>query len=132
MRDEFQLALNVMSFMVSAFAKCSTYTSWSAEFIKKEIDEARVKIKKDVGTIDLQQFSEEQLKQLGCQFWDEDSKVMLLPLWLYDLLPIGLELTCISGETKIVTDNYQDNENGDYIDNDIRFGCISYGVDLEK
>ena len=48
----------------------------------------------------------------------------LIPLYLYPSLPIGITLTCISGE-EIVFD-------GSNIDTDIRFGCIAWGIKPKK
>lgn len=44
----------------------------------------------------------------------------LIPIWLLPVLPVGTKLTCING-AEIVYD-------GKNIDNDVRFGCLAYGV----
>lgn len=48
------------------------------------------------------------------------SGLMLIPLWLFPLLPKGIEVTSIFGE-KIIYD-------GKNINNDVRMGCIAYGI----
>ena len=68
-----------------------------------------------------------ELKSVGFSLWDEESNVLLAPLWAYDLLPIGQTMHCISGESIVIEDGYKDSSKAHYIDNDIRFGCISYG-----
>ena len=48
----------------------------------------------------------------------------LIPLYLLPILPDGLELTRIDGSKVIV--------GKDYIDNDIRYGCIAYGIEIKE
>ncbi len=46
--------------------------------------------------------------------------LMLIPLWLLPLVPIGTELISISGDVI--------KYNGNNVDNDSRFGCVAYGI----
>ena len=66
-----------------------------------------------------------QAKTLGFQFWEEDSNLMLIPGYLYQFIPAGLDLYCISGE-KVQYESYED------LDNDCRFGCLAYGIHIEE
>lgn len=52
--------------------------------------------------------------------------LFLIPLWFVPLIPKGTELTTINGDTFIY--------NGDIseIDTDIRYGCVAYGIKLNK
>ena len=54
----------------------------------------------------------------------EESGIYLIPLYLFPIIPIGLKVYCISGD-EIVND-------GTNLDNDIRFGCIAYGIKPKK
>ena len=63
-------------------------------------------------------------KLLGFQLWEEDSNLMLIPGYLYQFIPAGLELYSISGEKE----QYQ---SYDDLDNDTRFGCLAYGIHME-
>lgn len=56
--------------------------------------------------------------------WDDESDLYLIPLYLLSFIPIGTKLTSIDGETVIY--------DGTNIDNDIRFGCIAYGINIPE
>ena len=60
----------------------------------------------------------EDLTALGFGNWD--GGLALVPSEWHGRLPDGLALECISGEIAVV--------GIDYIDNDIRYGCIAYGI----
>ena len=49
--------------------------------------------------------------------------IMLLPLYILPIVPIGTELTSIGGDTVIF--------DGKNVNKDIRFGCIAYGIKLK-
>ena len=67
----------------------------------------------------------EEAKELRFMRWDEDMPdLYLIPLWLLPVVPIGTELTSIGGE-KVIYD-------GTNVDNDIRFGCIAYGIEIKE
>lgn len=74
------------------------------------------------GYIDFNNLTVEEAKELRFGKWDEDSDLWLFPLWLVPLIPEGLEVTTISGETI----KYDKN-----MDNDIRFGCVAYGIKIK-
>ncbi len=121
------LSLNVRSFILDKASQCMQYTSWSKEFIASEMAHAKAKIIEDVGSIDFHLLSTEELKSIGFNLWDEESGILLAPLWAYDLLPIGQTMYCINGGSIVVAPDYKAAGSECYIDNDIRFGCISYG-----
>ena len=122
------LSVNVRSHILNVAAQCMQYTNWSSEFVASELARAKEKVIKDVGSIDFHLLTADELKSVGFSLWDEESNVLLAPLWAYDLLPIGQTMHCISGESLVVESGYKDSSNKHYIDNDIRFGCISYGL----
>ena len=74
--------------------------------------------------IDFNNLSEQEAKELRFGKWsEEDPTLYLIPIWLFPILPVGTKLTCINGED-IVYDGHN-------VDNDVRFGCLAYGVHVK-
>lgn len=72
----------------------------------------------------LRSMNKDELKKLGLGVWGEDpdgTTLMLLPGEWHAHIPEGFVLECINGGKKVVAGR-------DYIDNDIRFGCLAYGI----
>lgn len=73
---------------------------------------------------DLHKLPVETLKAIGCGAWDDPNakgeQLWLLPGEWYSHIPEGMPLVCIDGTTEPF-------ENGK-TDNDIRFGCLAYGI----
>ena len=60
---------------------------------------------------------------IGFTKWSEDDpNLYLIPAWLYPALPVGLQVTGISGEVSEFSPETHDSES--------RYGCLSYGVNL--
>lgn len=77
--------------------------------------------------IDFNDLSKREAIELRFGKWsEEDPTLYLIPIWVFPILPVGTKLTCINGED-IVYDGHN-------VDNDVRFGCLAYGVrvKLEK
>lgn len=71
--------------------------------------------------IDFNNLSKKEAIELRfCKWSEEDPSLYLIPIWLLPILPVGTKLTCINGD-EIVYD-------GENVDNDVRFGCLAYGV----
>lgn len=71
--------------------------------------------------IDFNDLSKEEAIELRfCKWSEEDPSLYLIPIWLFPILPVGTKLTSINGD-EIVYD-------GKNVDNDVRFGCLAYGV----
>ncbi len=72
----------------------------------------------------------EQLLALGCGNWD--GLLVVFPGEWYASIPEGYQLHCISGETlphlPLPADRSTAKPGVDYTDDDIRFGCLAYGV----
>jgi len=72
----------------------------------------------------LSKLSPETLKAIGCCPWDEPNEkgevLWLLPGEWYDRIPEGFPLVCISGRQELF-------KRGE-TDDDIRYGCLAYGV----
>lgn len=68
------------------------------------------------------------LRSLGCEPWDDpdaDGNVLLLfPGEWYEMIPDGFEIVDISGGKE----NFVSGDT----DDDIRFGCLSYGILVKK
>lgn len=97
----------------------------SKDYSHEEIREAYRGIKNSIDEmdiLDLDNRSYEELLYLGFHKWDNESNILLVPIWAFDLLADGTELTSISGKSVI--------KGQDSIDLDVRFGCISYGIDI--
>lgn len=74
--------------------------------------------------IDFTKITVEEAKELRFQRWSEEQPdLWLFPLYLVPIIPEGLEVTFISGEKA----KYEK----DKMDNDIRFGCVAYGIEIK-
>jgi hypothetical protein len=73
---------------------------------------------------DLHKLPTATLKAIGCCPWDEPNdkgeSLWLMPGEWYNHIPEGMPLTCIDG----TTEPFKRGET----DDDIRFGCLAYGV----
>ncbi len=100
---------------------------WGNEFRIKEIDSIPTILKKwekDENTtftsLQPSDLTIDEMKELGFCRWDENSPIMLIPLWIYPFLADVLTTTDING----VTSTLKKSE----IDTDERFGCLAYGI----
>ena len=60
---------------------------------------------------------------IGFTQWSEDDpSLYLIPAWLYPALPVGLQVTEISGEESEFSPETHDSES--------RYGCLAYGINL--
>ena len=60
---------------------------------------------------------------IGFTQWSEDDpNLYLIPSWLYPALPVGLQVTGISGKVSEFSTETHDSES--------RYGCLAYGVNL--
>ena len=76
--------------------------------------------------IDLNKLTVREAKLLRFKRWDEEEQpnLWLFPLWLVPIIPEGLEVTFIDGKKA----KYEKNK----MNNDIRFGCVAYGIEIGK
>ncbi len=70
----------------------------------------------------LRTMSRQQLQAIGLRQWE--GSLMLLPGEWYSFIPDGFELVCINGEVA----PFKHGET----DNDIRFGCLAYGLNAPE
>lgn len=149
-----QEIINCLTWYVNTVAETVQYTSWSDEFCRKEITKnTDIFINELKKYIDFNNLSDEECRELrfgrfmSNEEIDDEIKdiknnnklseiekhkriklrnnirdIRLIPLYLLPILPIGTEVISIGGEV-IKYD-------GNNIDNDIRFGCLAYGIKL--
>ena len=108
--------------------------SWSSDYATNSLTEFvnSIKTNKDINkeNIDvLFTLPREYLHILGFGAWEEEDGeycLMLLPLWLYAILPDNYEFIGASITNEAQPYKYTIND----LDNDNRFGCLAYGVYL--
>lgn len=100
-----------------------TYKGWSDEIAHEQVLESYNNLKEEMAKIikDVTKLPVGDLLTLGFLKWDDKSEIYLIPLWAYDLIPDGTELTDIFGDKHV--------KGTHSIDLDARFGCIAYGLD---
>lgn len=153
--------INCLTWYANRVSESVQYESWDDEFARKELkkntDLFLEELKKH---IDWNNLTDEECKELRFGRWDTDEGIdeeieylkaeyegsdaqkegknldemiaalertkglRLIPLYLLPIVPIGTELTSICGEVF--------KYDGNNVDNDIRFGCIAYGIKVPK
>jgi len=111
--------LGYMGYMAQITAMM--YSSWDADFLKKELFDNISKIKEQFlkEKIDYTKLSVGDLGQLGFKLWDE-RKDMLIPMWLFRLLPDETPLYCpLTNDDLILRKD---------ADDDSRFGCSAFAL----
>lgn len=120
---------NINSTLLSAQKELSKYIKWDTltvkdceelrfgrwandDEIKEEIEYITEKKKKK--EISEEEFKKEKERKLNTK------NLMLIPVWLYPIIPIGIELIDIFGNKVI--------NNGHNISGESRRGCIGYGI----
>ena len=132
MKDEkvtFEVATRLKTAMANLAAEISTY-SWSDDFKIKELNLRIYNFKKDIYFVPFHEFTKDQLKTLGFGLWEEE--LFLVPIWLYRYIPFGIVLESINGDKITVKKGYNDKRHEGYIDTDIRFGCIAFGINFKN
>ena len=120
--SDYQFLLMVRQAIVNRAAEVFCY-SWDADFSSKRIKEIPDVFSKSdyFRNVDPNEMTKEQLVDLGFQKWDEDSGLMLIPLYIYPFLKD--EIMCGS-----ISDICSRLIKVSEIDIDHRFGCLAYGV----
>lgn len=106
-------------------AETVQYNCWTDEFCRSEIHQATMdflsKLRKH---IDILKLTKEEALALHFGKWEKDGDLYLIPLYLLPIIPVGIELTCINGQTIIY--------NGFNVDRDTRCGCIAWGIHIPE
>ena len=107
--------------IVNRAAEVIAYDNWAADFAARQIREVPDVLRQEPELTGIQpcELTSEQCDELGFGTWSEDNPMRLIPLWLFPFLADEITTTCISGS---VVHRRED------MDNDVRFGCIAYGV----
>ena len=118
MKEEIQ---NCMSWLVNSVAPYYVYKWRENKELIEYYDEFYDELEKH---IDFNNLTIDEALELRFKLWDEDTDLYLFPLYLVPIIPQGIEVTSIRGET------YEYDK--DTADNDIRFGCVAYGLVLTE
>lgn len=115
--------MNCLTWYANKIAETVHYKSWDDHVCREEINRHTGKMIEEVKKhIDFYHLTKEEAVELRFGKWSDDSNLYLIPLWLLPAIPVGITLTCISGD-KIVYD-------GKNIDIDTRFGCLAWGIEI--
>lgn len=114
---------NCLTWLVNKVSETIIY-NWDNEFKIKENKEGFNKFYEELKKhIDFTKLTVEEARELRFQRWSEEQpSLWLFPLYLVPIIPEGLEVTFISGNKAI----YEK----DKMDNDIRYGCVAYGIEI--
>lgn len=118
MNTSYLNAVHYRNIILRAFAESTQYEKWSDEFSRKECVEAKCAVPCE--SVNPFEFTKEEAESLGFQRWSKDSNLMLIPMWLLPALNQDIQVECISGDIKKVSE----------IDNDNRRGLLAYGVQI--
>lgn len=79
----------------------------------------------EIAKDDFESLTKDQAEMLGFKRWsEEEPDLLLIPAYLWRFIPSGLNLKSINGEVE----NYKTFED---LDNDCRFGCLAYGLEIK-
>lgn len=120
-----------LTWLANKAAEWNTYTDWSGELVKKEVEMAfhtfykSLLSEKNAHLVDLDKLGVQELKQMRFARWDDDNpNLWLIPLWFVPCIKPGTELVSIGGERFV----YRGGDIAKEIDLDTRFGCIAWGI----
>lgn len=114
--------LDCLTFIANAAAMQNAYADhWGYKFRCKEVDNALDKVYAELGGhIDWDNLTDADCAELRFGRWEKDNPLRLIPIWLYRAIPNGMKLTCI--------DNTEIEFERGKTDNDVRYGCLAYGI----
>ena len=94
----------------------------------KAMSKDPAKVKRQLASVglskeDLLGLTTTEASLIGFTKWSKDDpNLYLIPSWLYPALPVGLQVTGISGEESEFSPETHDSES--------RYGCLAYGINL--
>ena len=120
--SDYDFLLMVRRAIVNRAAEVFNY-DWSDGFSSKRIKEIPDVFSKSdyFRKVDPNEMTVDQLDNLGFKKWDDESGLMLIPLYVYPFLKD--EFMCGS-----ISDIAARNIKASDIDTDNRYGCLAYGV----
>lgn len=94
------------------------YVNWKNETKIEEIDNS-FNLKHDGKKFQFNpnDLTKEELIEVGFRLWDDETNLMLVPLYLHPYIYPNLVCESINGNERLISD----------VDLDVRFGCIAYG-----
>lgn len=121
-----QEILDALIYIANGVSEMVVYKDhWSTDFCRRQIYEvfviAMISISKN---LDWNSLTDQDCKELRFGRWEEGNPLRLIPIWLYEAIPVGTKLTSINGEEVIF--------DGSNIDTDIHFGCLAWGIIPKK
>lgn len=118
----FQICQMILLATATRAAEPIAYQSWGDSFTVKNIRDlpGRLYASPDFEPVDPNDLTLEEMKNLGFCKWSDDSKMMLIPLYLFPYLKEGVRVTSISGDEYFFF--------RESADNDHRMGLLSFGA----
>lgn len=118
--------IGYLAWYVNRLTEILQHADWSEETRKEEIIRIMETFNNGLRIpIDWESMTVKEAKLLQFKPWSiEYPNLYLIPLYLVPVIPVGMELTDIFGR-KIKYD-------GSNLGNDVRCGCIAYGIEIEK
>ena len=126
MTTTYELCRAIRASILTQAAMVFSY-NWKGDYALEEARNIpeKIKSKKGFKTINPNDLTETELKELGFKKWSEDTDMRLIPLWLFSFLTDEFMACSI--------DNYEPRMMKlSEMDNDARFGCIAFGVIPKK
>lgn len=118
--NTYEQCCSIRRIILNCTAEVMNYKSWGEEYAYKRIMELPQIIK--VKNINPSELSMTEMKDLGFGRWNEETELMLIPLWLMQFIDPEIDVICIDGDTVKFKD----------ADNDNRYGCLAFGVIPKK
>ena len=115
-----------LTWIVNKVSETIVYDDWNNEFKLRENEKSFKMFYEELQkNIDFAKLTIEEAKVLRFKRWSEEQpNLWLFPLWLVPIIPEGLEVISISGKKY----RYEKEK----ADNDIRFGCVAYGIEIKE
>lgn len=123
MKKEIQ---NCLSWLVNTVSQTIVYGDcWDDKLKVEEVKDAYKKFYDTVKKhIDFDNLTIDEAKELRFKKWDDDSDLYLFPLWLVPIIPEELPVYFIDSDEAIPYNKL--------LDNDVRFGCVAYGLKIKE
>lgn len=120
-----QSIVNRLTWLANRMAEGYTYKNWTDEFARQDAGKAFEALYKELPKhIKLDKLTRKEMQELQFGRWDDESELMLVPLWLVPLVPDDIEVYGIGGGKMTAAEAKKDL--------DVRFGCVAWGIYPKK
>lgn len=120
--------VNHLTWLTNQLSQIYMYSNCSNELKAQEINEGFNRFYKSLGSkkyIDFKNITREEASELRFGKWSEEQpNLWLFPLWIVPLIPDGMTVYGLDGKPF----KYEKEKT----DNDIRFGCVAYGILIDE